>query len=180
MLTWRLPFLQHLQTGHVCTVGPQVAHTHRCLHGSNSTRDSAFPQLLHHLLSFATSANVRLSPSPSGVLLLPQEDSASLAISLGPWSVLTCARTCSRLHRRAFAVASLVCARSLHIWFSMQRLFTFSSNAQFSFSIFSISSSFDFNLFIIPTSTAMISCWKCLFRRSWSSLLTFSVCKFHN
>lgn len=176
MFTWRLPFLLHLHTGHVCTVELQVPHTHRCRHGSSSTPDSSFPQLLHHLLSFTTFANMCLSPPPSE--LLPQEDSASLSASHRPRSPLTWARTCSRLHRSVLAVASLVWARSRHIWFSMERLFTFSSNAQFSFSIFSISSSLVFKRFIMPSSTAVMSCWKCLFRLSASSLLTFSVCNF--
>jgi len=122
------------------------------------------------------------SPSPSSSVL-PQQDWASsikATAAAAPSSTIPrCANTCSRLHRRAFAVASFVWAKSRQIWFSMHRDFTFSSNAQLSLPIFSISSSFAFSFFITPTSIASIILFACLFR-VWSiSILTFSIWTHH-
>lgn len=172
-------------TGQVRRVEPQLVHKHRCLHGSNNTLDSPTPQFLHILLPPPPPPppTASLPPSTSGggvhrpKSLLPQLDSASSAVAATWRSSATWARTCSRLLRRVLAVASLVCANSLQIWFSIHRLFTLSWRTQFSFPILWISSSFSLNLFMIAswnTDSNILDC-----RSSCSPIfnLTSSACK---
>lgn len=148
------------QTGQLPTkLDPHTAHRHRCLHGITTTLSSLSPHFLHFLFSSAAAS------SP------PHLDSAS-----SPPPPLTCARTCSRLFLSELAVASLLCAISLQIWFSTNNLFILSCRNQLCFLILWISSSFCFNLI-------MIACWidetlilHCLFRLCSTSILTFWVC----
>jgi len=179
-------------------VDPHTVHKHMCRHGKISTHDSSFPQCLQNLpllspiiifpkppsfLSFTPAHPDIIVRHPTSFFLspsspvLPQQDwASSINAAAAPSSTISrCANTCSRLHRKAFAVASFVWAKSRQIWFSIHRDFTFSSNAQLSFPIFSISSSFAFSFFITPASIASIILLACLFR-FWSiSILTFSI-----
>lgn len=174
MLTCTLLLMLALQMGHVLSLELHFVQRQRCLHGSNSTHDSSSPQFLQLLLLSwipCSSTNLRFSSSS----LLSQQDSASSA-KLHCCSLLTCASTCSRLLRSAFAVASFDRARSLHIWFSMKRLFTLSSKAQFKLLILSISSSFDFSRFLTPSFIAAKICFDCCCRLSARSILILSIC----
>ena len=173
-------------TGQVRRVEPQLVHKHRCLHGSNNTLDSPTPQFLHILLPPPPPPpplTASLPPSSSGgsvhrpKSLLPQLDSASSAVAATWRSSATWVRTCSRLLRSVLAVASLVCANSLQIWFSIHRLFTLSWRTQFSFPILWISSSFSFNLFVIASWNTDSNILDCRSSRSPISNLKFSACK---
>lgn len=176
MLTWTLAFLGDLQMGHVCTLDPQTPHKHKCLHGKTNTHDSSSPQLLH-ILPFATTVRLTVS-SPE---LLPQHDCASSSQSAftlanpAPARSLTCASTSSRLARRLLAVASLLCARSRQIWFSIDSDFTRSSSAWFIFPILSRSSSLTRSRFASPCSIASTIVLACLFLFSWISNFTLSI-----
>jgi len=183
MLTWTLAVMTESHTGQEpIRLDPHNVHRQRCLHGSSSTLDSLSPHFLHILLwlrlSLTTTILSFTAPSspPANVhlpwSLLPQQlDSASSARVAAP--PLACAKTCSKLLRNEFAVASLVCAKSLQIWFSTYKLFAFSWRNQFIFPILWISSSFSFTFLIIPSCIADTNILDCLFFRSSSSILTF-------
>lgn len=128
--TLTLPLLEHLQIGQKLIPRPQATQRQRWRHGSSSTVASFFPQLLHALIDPTTDATISsLSPQ--------QQDSASSTTARSSMHrrcssfVRSCvvSNTCSRLVRRRLALASLVCASSRHIWLSMDRLRTLSSNA---------------------------------------------------
>lgn len=188
-MTWTLAFMPEWHTGQFLTVDPHIVHRHRCLHGSNSTIDSLSPHLRHILAAVSLSSGaavVRRRSSSSSLLLLlllPQLDSASSSGIGGAaarrWSsaaTATWARTCSRLLRREFAVASFVWASSRQIWFSTQRVFTRSCNAQFIFPILWISSSFSFSFLAMASWIPVTNVLDCLALCFSSSILTFSVC----
>lgn len=125
MLTCNVAVTAELQAGHDCSCWgplPQPEQRQRCRHGKSSTHDSLSPHILHRLSPLTSSALSRASAS-SPAPLLPQHDSASSSTAAATAEIRsspppTCWRTCSRLVRRELAVASFVCAKSLHSWFS--------------------------------------------------------------